>query len=42
MYGTPQSAAVHVIERYRLIDGPLARGRRQAILRHPIGHQQHH
>ena len=25
MYGTPQSAAMHVIERYRLIDGPLAK-----------------
>jgi hypothetical protein len=25
MYGTPQSAAMHVIERYRLIDGTLAR-----------------
>jgi hypothetical protein len=24
MYGTPQSAAMHVIERYRLIDGALA------------------
>jgi hypothetical protein len=25
MYGTPQSAAMHVIERYRLIDGALAK-----------------
>jgi len=25
MYGTPQSAAIHVIERYQLIDGPLAK-----------------
>jgi hypothetical protein len=25
MYGTPQSAAMHVIERYRLIDGVLAK-----------------
>jgi hypothetical protein len=25
MYGTPVSAAMHVIERYRLIDGPLAK-----------------
>jgi len=24
-YGTPFSAALHVIERYRLIDGPMAR-----------------